>query len=113
MDGADFFAYKFPSACAMPCFREIRVSPKIWVLPSGTFLTNFELRKFCHGKPTVVECDINCDSAKLVFTAPLGAMGDEDVHGTYGMAQTPLVRFTVDLLWIRCTASCTTSCTTN
>jgi len=34
----------------------------------------------------------------LVFIAPGGDGPTADVHGKYGMAQTPLVRFIVDLL---------------
>ena len=31
------------------CFKEIQVSTKIKVLPSGPFFLNSGLRKFCHG----------------------------------------------------------------
>jgi len=106
-DQADFFEYRFPLTYAMLCFKEIWVSPIIRVLPFGTLsqTLDFGFRKFCHSTPTVGECNINCDSSQtcvycLVFTVLLAA----DVHGTYAMAQTPLVWFLVDLLWICCTA---------
>jgi len=76
--------------CATLCFREIKVSPKIRVLPSGTlFQTGF--RKFRHGTPMVGKCDISCDRRQ---TSVYGTSGNDglmaDMHGMYGMAQTSL-----------------------
>ena len=43
-------ARRLPSICPTLCYKEIWVSPKIRVLPSGTLSQNTGLRKFRHGK---------------------------------------------------------------
>ena len=42
-DRANFFAYRFLSKYATLCFREIRVSPKVRLLPSGTLSQTLDL----------------------------------------------------------------------
>jgi len=48
----------------------------------------------------VLPCEINCDIGRSGVDGTSGGDGPTaDVHNTYGMAQTPLVRFLVDLLY--------------
>ena len=64
-DPADFLHAGFPRPMPYHIFGEIKVSPKIRVLPFGTF-ANCEVLKFSHGAPTVGECDKNSDSGRSV-----------------------------------------------
>ena len=45
-----FWARRLPFICFTLCCKEIRVSPKIRVLPHWNFVTNSLLRKFCHAQ---------------------------------------------------------------
>ena len=94
------FAYRFPSTHAMLYCRKIRVSPEIRILPSGTLSQTLDF--ICHGTQMVGECDVNCDSRQTgVYGTSGGDSPTADVHGTYDMAQTPLVRFLVNLLYTK------------
>jgi len=95
-------ARRLPSTIPTLCYKEIGVSPKIKVLPSGTLVPNSGRRKFRHGKSIalstkfVVVVDGRpcwrhlCDSRRVV------AVYYKSVNCN---PLTPLLRFVVDLLF--------------
>jgi len=64
-----FFANRFPRS-----MLQIRISPKVRVLHSGTLSQSLQSgrRKCSHGTPTVGECDINSEAVGMLFTVPGG-----------------------------------------
>ena len=93
-DEADFFAYRFPSTYAMMCFREISVSPKITVLPSGTLSQTLDLENFAMKHQWYANAISNATAGRLVFMAAM-------VQRQICMACTVLLELhRFDLLWI-------------
>ena len=53
-DRVDFWYRCFLSPTCILCYKEVRVSPKLRLLPSGTLFQTLDFRKFRHGKSTVL-----------------------------------------------------------
>jgi len=90
-----FWARRLPFICFTLCCKEIRVSPKIRVLPHWNFVPNSLLRKFCHGKSIALSTQLDdsraCwwhlyDSRRVMTSVSCNPL-------------TPLLWFVVDLLF--------------
>jgi len=95
-----FLARRLPSAIPTLRYKEIGVSPKIKVLPSGTLVPNSGRRKFRHGKSIALSTKLVVDGRAcwrhLYDNRRVVAVYYKSVNCN---PLTPLLRFVVDLLF--------------